>query len=62
MATPAATPMDQATTHQPTLFLAFELGVNTWNLSFTTGAAQRPREHVSLATRLCLGSSLVLLC
>ena len=45
MATPAATRMDQATTHQPTLFLAFELGVNTWKLGFTTGAAQRPRER-----------------
>jgi hypothetical protein len=45
MATPAATHMDQATTHQPTLFLAFELGVNTWKLGFTTGAAQRPRER-----------------
>jgi transposase len=37
--------MDQATTPQPTLFLAFELGVNTWKLGFTTGAAQRPRER-----------------
>jgi transposase len=45
MATPAATRMDQATTHQPTLFLAFELGVTTWKLGFTTGAAQRPRER-----------------
>jgi hypothetical protein len=42
MATPATTCLDQATTHQPTLFLAFELGVNTWKLGFTTGAAQRP--------------------
>jgi transposase len=45
MATPVATRKDQATTHQPTLFLAFELGVNTWKLGFTTGAAQRPRER-----------------
>ena len=45
MVRPAATRMDQATTHQPTLFLAFELSVNTWKLGFTTGAAQRPRER-----------------
>src|SRR4029453_6035075 len=44
MATAAATHSTQATTHRPTLFLAFELGVNTWKLGFTTGAAQRPRE------------------
>jgi transposase len=45
MATPAATRTDQATTHRPTLFLAFELSVTTWKLGFTTGAAQRPRER-----------------
>jgi transposase len=45
MATAAATHSTQATTHRPTLFLAFELGVNTWKLGFTTGAAQRPRER-----------------
>jgi transposase len=45
MATPAATRTDQATTHRPTLFLAFELGVTTWKLGFTTGMAQRPRER-----------------
>ena len=45
MATPVATCKDQATTPQPTLFLAFELGVTTWKLGFTTGAAQRPRER-----------------
>jgi transposase len=45
MATPATTRMDQATTPQPTLFLAFELGVHTWKLGFTTGVAQRPRER-----------------
>jgi transposase len=45
MATPAATRMDQEATHHPTLFLAFELGVNTWKLGFTTGPAQRPRER-----------------
>jgi hypothetical protein len=45
MAIPAATYTDQATTPRPTLFLAFELGVTTWKLGFTTGAAQRPRER-----------------
>jgi transposase len=45
MATRAATCIDPQTTHRPTLFLAFELGVNTWKLGFTTGAAQRPRER-----------------
>jgi hypothetical protein len=30
MATAAATHSTQATAHRPTLFLAFELGVNTW--------------------------------
>jgi hypothetical protein len=45
MATPAATRTDQATTPRPTLFLAFELGVTTWKLGFTTGAAPRPRER-----------------
>lgn len=45
MATPAATCKDQATTPRPPLFLAFELGVTTWKLGFTTGAAQRPRER-----------------
>ena len=45
MATPVATCKDPATTPPPTLFLAFELGVTTWKLCFTTGAAQRPRER-----------------
>jgi transposase len=49
MATPAATRTDQATTQQPTLFLAFELGVTTWKLGFTTGMAQRPRERTMTA-------------
>jgi transposase len=49
MATPAATRMDQTTTHRPTLFLAFELGVTTWKLGFTTGVAQRPRERTMAA-------------
>jgi transposase len=41
----ATTPHDQQSTEQPTLFLAFEFGVNTWTLACTTGAAQRPRER-----------------
>src|SRR4029453_4886595 len=45
MATAAANHSTQANTHRPTLFLAFELGGNTWKLGFTTGAAQRPRER-----------------
>jgi hypothetical protein len=45
MATPAATCKDQATTHRPTLLLAFERGVTTGKLGVTTGAAQRPRER-----------------
>jgi transposase len=32
-------------TDRPALFLAFELRVNPWQLGFTTGAAQRPRER-----------------
>src|SRR5215813_13263087 len=49
MAIPAATCKDQATTHRPTLFLAFELGVTTWTRGFTTGMAQRPRERAMAA-------------
>jgi transposase len=45
MATPATTHVNQETAVTPTLFLAFELGVNKWKLGFTTGAAQRPRER-----------------
>jgi transposase len=45
MATPAATRMDQEATHHPTLFLAFDLGVNPWKLGFPTGPAQRLRER-----------------
>ena len=32
-------------TDRPALFLAFELSVNPWQLGFTPGAAQRPRER-----------------
>ena len=45
MATTATTRVNQATAFTPTLFLACELGVNTWKRGFTTGAAQRPRER-----------------
>ena len=45
MTIPATPRKDQHRTEQPTLFLAFELGVNTWKLAITTGAAQRPRER-----------------
>jgi hypothetical protein len=45
MALPAATGQDQATTQQPTLYLAFELGGNIWQLGVTIGAAPPPRER-----------------
>jgi transposase len=45
MATTARMHLSQETTRMPTLCLAFELGVSTWRLGFTTGAAQRPRER-----------------
>ena len=45
MATAATTGIAQETAFTPTLFLAFELGVNKWKLGFTTGASQRPRER-----------------
>jgi transposase len=41
----ATTQHDQQSAEQPTLFLAFELGVNTWKLACTTGPAQRHRER-----------------
>lgn len=37
MATTATTRIDQDTPSRPTLFLAFELGVDTWKLGCTTG-------------------------
>jgi hypothetical protein len=49
MATPAATRTDQTTTHRPTRFWAFELGVTTWNLVVTTGVAQRPHARTMAA-------------
>jgi transposase len=45
MATPIRTRIEQETPRQPTLFLAFELGKNTWKLGFTIGVAQQPRER-----------------
>jgi transposase len=45
MAPTATTRGKQATACTPTLFLAFELGVPTWQLGGTTGAAPRPRER-----------------
>ena len=45
MAPTATHRVEQQTACTPTLFLAFELGVNKWKLGFTTGAAQRPRER-----------------
>jgi transposase len=42
-----ATPIRIAhdTIDRPALFLAFELRANQWQLGFTPGAAQRPRER-----------------
>jgi transposase len=45
MATAEKIHIEQATLPQPTLFLAFELGQNTWKLGFTIGMAQQPRER-----------------
>ena len=45
MATPEKIRIEQNTLPQPTLFLAFELGQNTWKLGFTIGMAQQPRER-----------------
>jgi transposase len=43
MATPEKIRIEQDTLPQPTLFLAFALGQNTWKLGFTIGMAQQPR-------------------
>jgi transposase len=45
MATSALSRIEQDTLPQPTLYLAFELGQNTWKLGFTIGVAQQPRER-----------------
>ena len=41
----ATTRSNQPSPGQPTLFLAFALGVNSWKWAGTTGAAQRPRDR-----------------
>jgi transposase len=46
MATSATSRIEQATRPQPTLYLAFELGQNTWKLGCTIGVAQQPRERM----------------
>jgi transposase len=46
MATSATSRIEQATLPQPTLYLAFGLGQNTWKLGFTIGVAQQPRERM----------------
>jgi transposase len=45
MATPTTPRMTQDNLSQSTLYLAFELGKNTWKLGFTIGMAQQPRER-----------------
>jgi transposase len=46
MATSAMSRIEQDTFPQPTLYLAFALGQNTWKLGFTIGVAQPPRERM----------------
>jgi transposase len=45
MATRVRTHIEQEPSSQPRLFLAFELGKNTWKRGFTIGVAQQPRER-----------------
>ena len=45
MATATMSRIEQDSLPQPTLYLAFELGQNTWKLGFTIGVAQQPRER-----------------
>jgi transposase len=45
MTTPTTPRMTQDSLSQSTLYLAFELGKNTWKLGFTIGMAQQPRER-----------------
>lgn len=45
MATSTTSRIEQDTPPQQTLYLAFELGKNTWKLGFTIGVAQQPRER-----------------
>src|SRR4029453_16306778 len=46
MATPTANHIEQDSLSQPTLYLAFALGQNTWKLGCTVGVAQQPRERM----------------
>jgi transposase len=46
MATSATSRIVRETLPQPTLYLTFELGQNTWKLGFTIGVAQQPRERM----------------
>jgi transposase len=46
MATSTMSRIEQDSLSQPTLYLAFELGKNTWKLGFTIGMAQQPRERM----------------
>ena len=46
MATSTTSRIEQTTLPQPTLYLAFELGQDTWKLGFTIGVAQQPRERM----------------
>jgi transposase len=46
MTTSATSRIEPATLPQPTLYLAFELGQQTWKLGFTIGVAQPPRERM----------------
>src|SRR5215831_4494420 len=45
MTTSTTSRIEQDTLPQPTLYLAFELGQQTWKLGFTIGVAQQPRER-----------------
>lgn len=49
-----ATRDNQDNTSQGTLYLAFELGEKKWQLAFTTGLGQRPRERTITARSLLL--------
>jgi transposase len=52
MATSTTRRIEQDNLPQPALYLAFELGKNTWKLGFTMGVAQQPRERTILAGAL----------
>src|SRR5215468_7804728 len=43
--TTTATHQEQSHPTEATLFLAFELSAKTWELGFTTGHGQQPRER-----------------